>query len=109
MSHRARHGPGEMSGGEQQRVAIARALVHAPRYLFADEPTGELDTATGAGILGLLRKVADSGTALLMASHDPAALRFVDRALFVRDGVLIHPDRDHLAQWLNEGEGPLAA
>lgn len=105
LAGRARHRPEELSGGEQQRVALARALVHAPRYLLADEPTGELDTATGAAILGLLRQVADSGTAVVVATHDPAALDAVDRGLFVRDGRLHDPDPDELELWLTEGAG----
>ena len=107
LTDRSRHRPDELSGGEQQRVALARALVHAPRYLLADEPTGELDTNTGAAILELLRQVADSGTAVVVASHDPAALETVDRALFVRDGRLHAPDADELQLWLAEGTGEL--
>ncbi len=103
MAGRANHRPEELSGGEQQRVAIARALVHNPFYLFADEPTGELDTTTGAAILDLLRTVARGGTAVIMASHDPAAINYVDRALFVQDGTLHQPTRNELAMWLSEG------
>ncbi len=109
LDGRAKHRPDELSGGEQQRVSIARALVHAPAYLIADEPTGELDTGTGAGVLGLLQKVAHNGTAVVMASHDPAALDWVDRAFFVKDGVLLSPPRDQLAEWLAEGTGALAS
>ncbi|MDJ0954015.1 MAG: ABC transporter ATP-binding protein [Acidimicrobiia bacterium] len=103
MVDRAHHRPDELSGGEQQRVSIARALVHEPGYLLADEPTGELDTATGASILGLLQSVARAGTTVLMASHDPAAINYVDRALFVTDGTLHAPTRDELTLWLTEG------
>jgi ABC-type lipoprotein export system ATPase subunit len=103
MAGRSSHRPDELSGGEQQRVAIARALAHAPSYLFADEPTGELDTNTGAAILDLLRSVARDGTAVVMASHDPAAIHYVDRALFVQDGTLHEPTKDELALWLTEG------
>lgn len=103
MVDRASHRPDELSGGEQQRVSIARALVHEPGYLLADEPTGELDTATGAAILDLLRSVARTGTTVLMATHDPAAINYVDRALFVSDGTLHTPDRRELALWLAEG------
>lgn len=103
IADRAGHRPDELSGGEQQRVAIARALVHAPGYLLADEPTGELDTSTGAAILNLLKKVAEAGTTVVMATHDPAAINYVDRALFVRDGTLHTPDRDELRLWLTEG------
>ncbi len=103
MVDRASHRPDELSGGEQQRVSIARALVHEPGYLLADEPTGELDTATGAAILDLLRSVARTGTTVLMATHDPAAINYVDRALFVADGTLHAPDRSELALWLTDG------
>ena len=103
MVDRAAHRPDELSGGEQQRVSIARALVHEPGYLLADEPTGELDTATGAAILGFLQRVARAGTTVIMATHDPAAINYVDRALFVRDGTLHTPDRNELRLWLTEG------
>ena len=104
LEGRARHRPDELSGGEQQRVAIARALVHGPHYIFADEPTGELDTATGEAILGLLRDVAATDTAVVIATHDPNALEAADRAYFVRDGTLHTPDRDELQLWLTEGQ-----
>jgi len=104
MDERADHRPDELSGGEQQRVAIARGLVHEPGYLLCDEPTGELDTATGAEILGLLREIAATGTTVVMATHDPAALDFVDRALFVQSGTLHLPDRAELSLWLKEGQ-----
>ena len=104
MIDRAQHRPDELSGGEQQRVSIARALAHEPGYLLADEPTGELGTATGAAILQLLQRVARGGTTVLMASHDPEAINYVDRALFVTDGTLHAPSRQELALWLTEGE-----
>jgi putative ABC transport system ATP-binding protein len=103
MVDRANHRPDELSGGEQQRVSIARALVHEPGYLLADEPTGELDTTTGASILQLLQRVARAGTTVVMATHDPAAINYVDRALFVTDGSLHAPDRRELTLWLTEG------
>jgi len=103
MAERMDHRPDEMSGGEQQRVSIARALVHEPKYLLADEPTGELDTVTGAGILQMLRDIADTGTTVVMATHDPAAIDFVDTAYFVESGSLHLPDRDELGLWLTEG------
>lgn len=103
MAGRSGHRPDELSGGEQQRVAIARALVHGPAYLFADEPTGELDTATGAAILELLQQVAHDGTAVIMATHDPAAIEYVDRAFFVQDGTLHQPSRNELSLWLTAG------
>lgn len=103
MAGRIDHRPDEMSGGEQQRVSIARALVHDPMYLLADEPTGELDTQTGAGILQMLRDIADGGTTVVMATHDPAAIDYVDTAYFVRSGTLHVPNREELTLWLTEG------
>jgi putative ABC transport system ATP-binding protein len=108
LGHRTRHRPDELSGGEQQRVAVARALVHSPGYLLTDEPTGELDTATGAAILELLAAVADAGTAVVVASHDPKVLEVADRCLFVRDGAVHVPDPEELELWLSEGTGGLA-
>jgi putative ABC transport system ATP-binding protein len=103
MGHRLGHRPEELSGGEQQRVSIARALVHEPAYLFADEPTGELDTNTGAGVLALLRSISRQKTSVIMASHDPAAVDYVDRALFVRDGTLDDPGREAIRSWIVDG------
>ena len=108
LLHRAGHRPSEMSGGEQQRVALARALAHSPRVLLADEPTGELDTATGAYVLDLLKRTARAGAAVVLATHDPAALEVVDTAYFMRDGAVHEPDRGELELWLTEGEGGLA-
>jgi ABC-type lipoprotein export system ATPase subunit len=108
LAHRAGHRPSEMSGGEQQRVALARALVHSPRVLLADEPTGELDTATGAYVLELLQRTARAGAAVVLATHDPAALEVVDTAYFMRDGAIHEPDRAELELWLTEGGGELA-
>jgi ABC-type lipoprotein export system ATPase subunit len=108
LAHRASHRPAELSGGEQQRVALARALVHSPVVLLADEPTGELDSSTGAYVLALLKKVAEGGTTVVVATHDPAALEVVDAAYFMRDGAVHEPDRAELELWLTEGEGTLA-
>jgi ABC-type lipoprotein export system ATPase subunit len=89
LSHRAEHLPGELSGGEMQRTAIARALVAKPRLLLADEPTGNLDSATGAEILDVLcEQVAEEGTALLMVTHDNNAAKRAKRVLHLRDGQL---------------------
>jgi ABC-type lipoprotein export system ATPase subunit len=89
LTARARHLPGELSGGEMQRAAIARALVNQPRLILADEPTGNLDQSTGAEILGVLEEqVARAGTALLMVTHDKAAAGRAGRTLNVVDGRL---------------------
>src|SRR5437660_2669261 len=90
LTHRADHLPGELSGGEMQRAAIARALVARPRLLLADEPTGNLDSATGAEILDLLgERVRETGAALLMVTHDASAASRADRVVSLRDGVLV--------------------
>jgi ABC-type lipoprotein export system ATPase subunit len=88
LAPRAEHLPGELSGGEQQRVAIARALVMRPRLLLADEPTGNLDTASGSEILSRLRAAVDAGLALVMVTHSSTAARIADRTLVMRDGQL---------------------
>ena len=82
--------PYQLSGGQMQRVAIARALVHSPSLLLADEPTGNLDTATGDHILQLLRQIARSGTAIVMATHSAEAASLTDRIVRMRDGRVEH-------------------
>ena len=87
LADRARHRPSELSGGQQQRVAIARALVTGPRVLFADEPTGALDTGTSREVLRLLRTlVAEQGQTIIMVTHDPVAAAGADRVVFLADG-----------------------
>jgi putative ABC transport system ATP-binding protein len=94
LSSRSRHLPDELSGGERQRVAIARALVTGAPLLLADEPTGNLDTARGGEILGLLRTVHDEGKAtIVMVTHDPNAASACERRLQIRDGCLVGDDR----------------
>ncbi|MFE9706149.1 ABC transporter ATP-binding protein [Streptomyces sp. NPDC005930] len=93
LADKARRRPGELSGGQQQRVAVARALVAAPDVIFADEPTGALDTGTAAEVLGLLRHAVDTlGATVVMVTHDPAAAAWADRVLFLADGAFA----DHL-------------
>ncbi|HEX5116722.1 MAG TPA: ABC transporter ATP-binding protein [Pseudonocardiaceae bacterium] len=90
LGPRRKHRPGELSGGQQQRVAIARALVTRPSVLFADEPTGALDTQTALEILGLLRAAVDGGgQTAVMVTHDPVAASHADRVVFLADGQVV--------------------
>ena len=90
LSQRLRHRPSELSGGQQQRVAIARALVARPSVVFADEPTGNLDSKTGVEILELLRSAtAEYGQTTVMVTHDPYAATIADRVLFLADGLIV--------------------
>jgi putative ABC transport system ATP-binding protein len=91
LSVRSDHFPEHLSGGEMQRVAVARALIGNPRLVFADEPTGNLDSETGLEILNLLAQGSEDGRALVMVTHDPAALRIATRVLNLRDGRLSEP------------------
>jgi putative ABC transport system ATP-binding protein len=88
LSHRADHRPSQLSGGEAQRVAIARALANRPRLLLADEPTGELDRATGEQIAALIDRVQADGTAVVIVTHDAAIAERAQRTLLMRDGRL---------------------
>ena len=90
LAERRDHKPSELSGGQQQRVAIARALVTRPTILFADEPTGNLDSRSGAEVLTLLREAVDAdGQTILMVTHDPRAAAQADRVLFLADGRVV--------------------
>ena len=86
LAHRTHHRPSQLSGGEAQRVAIARALANRPRLLLADEPTGELDQATGQQIVGLFERVHADGTTVVVVTHDPAIAARTPRMLSMRDG-----------------------
>jgi putative ABC transport system ATP-binding protein len=87
LRDRLTHRPTELSGGQQQRVACARAMIARPEVIFADEPTGNLDSRSGAEVLGFLRRsVEDTGQTIVMVTHDPRAAAYADRALFLADG-----------------------
>jgi putative ABC transport system ATP-binding protein len=90
LADRLAHRPSELSGGQQQRVAVARALASRPEIVFADEPTGNLDSRSGAEILGFLRRaVTEFGQTVVMVTHDPVAAGYADTALFLADGRLV--------------------
>jgi putative ABC transport system ATP-binding protein len=90
LHERLNHRPTELSGGQQQRVAVARALLSQPEVLFADEPTGNLDSRSGAEVLKYLRKAADSdGQTIVMVTHDPIAAGYADRVVFLADGTIV--------------------
>ena len=90
LGDRLTHRPAELSGGQQQRVAVARALVTRPAIVFADEPTGNLDTRAGAEVLGFLRRAVDQlGQTVVVVTHDPVAAAYADSALFLADGRIV--------------------
>jgi putative ABC transport system ATP-binding protein len=94
LAHRLDHYPGQLSGGEQQRVALARAIVHEPEVLFADEPTGNLDGATGAGIVDLLFALrARANATLFLVTHEEALAARCDRILRMKDGLIVAEER----------------
>jgi putative ABC transport system ATP-binding protein len=105
LGDRLEHRPSELSGGQQQRVAIARALVSRPEVIFADEPTGNLDSRSGADVLGFLRhSIRSLGQTIVMVTHDPVAASYADRVVLLADGRLAgeieHPTRAAVAQAL---------
>jgi putative ABC transport system ATP-binding protein len=107
LTDRRDHKPAELSGGQQQRVAIARALIARPTVLFADEPTGNLDSAAGAAVLELLRDaVALDGQTTVMVTHDPRAAAVADRVLFLADGRIVgdvaEPTEDEIIAAMRE-------
>jgi putative ABC transport system ATP-binding protein len=98
LADRGRHRPSELSGGQQQRVAIARALVSRPTILFADEPTGNLDSKTGGEILELMRDSVDAyGQTTVMVTHEARAASIADRILFLADGLIVNELRETTA------------
>src|SRR5690606_35830369 len=110
LSDRLHHRPTELSGGQQQRVACARALISAPAVVFADEPTGNLDSSAAAEVLGFLRRSVDElGQSVVMVTHEPTAATYADRVVFLADGrlegELYSPDADAILA----AQGELAA
>jgi putative ABC transport system ATP-binding protein len=89
LGERIRHRPSELSGGQQQRVAIARAMVMRPSVLFADEPTGALDSKSARTVLDLMRGLTDSGQSIVMVTHDPVAAASADQVVFLSDGRVV--------------------
>ncbi|MBB5939156.1 ABC transporter ATP-binding protein [Streptomyces zagrosensis] len=90
LSGRLKHRPNQLSGGQQQRVAVARALAGKPEIMFADEPTGNLDSRSGAEVLGFLRNsVRELGQTVVMVTHDPVAAAYADRVVFLADGQIV--------------------
>ena len=109
LTDRKHHRPSELSGGQQQRVAIARALVARPTVVFADEPTGNLDSKAGRGVLELLRRAVDEfGQTIVMVTHDPSAATVADRVAFLTDGCVAgveeHPTIDDILDHLRVPE-----
>jgi putative ABC transport system ATP-binding protein len=114
LRDRLQHRPNELSGGQQQRVAVARALVSRPRIVFADEPTGNLDSRSGAEILDLLRRSVDAhGQTVVMVTHDPVAAAYTDRVVFLADGRVVHelrrPTREQVLEVMTRVAEPPAA
>ncbi|WP_067124871.1 ABC transporter ATP-binding protein [Microtetraspora malaysiensis] len=90
LGERLGHRPTQLSGGQQQRVAVARALISKPQVIFADEPTGNLDSRSGAEVLAFLRRsVRELNQTIVMVTHDPVAASYADRVIFLRDGLLV--------------------
>jgi putative ABC transport system ATP-binding protein len=98
LSDRLGHRPSELSGGQQQRVAVGRALAGQPQIIFADEPTGNLDSRSGAEILDFMRRaVSDLGQTIVMVTHDPGAASYADRVVFLADGRIVDEIADPTA------------
>lgn len=99
LENRLTHLPAELSGGQQQRVAVARALVARPEIIFADEPSGNLDSKSGAELLSFMRRaVKEFGQTIVMVTHDPTAASYADRILFLEDGHIVDEMREPTAE-----------
>jgi putative ABC transport system ATP-binding protein len=99
LTDRVAHRPSELSGGQQQRVAVARALANKPRIIFADEPTGNLDSKSGADVLDFMRRaVTDLGQTIVMVTHDPVAASYASRIVFLADGRIVDEMHDPSAE-----------
>ncbi len=112
LRDRLGHRPNELSGGQQQRVAVARALAGRPSIVFADEPTGNLDSRSGAEVLGLLRRSVDEfGQTVVMVTHDPIAAAYTDRVVLLADGAVVDelrgPTRDSVLERMARMDAPL--
>ena len=113
LADRLSHKPSEMSGGQQQRVACARALASRPSIVFADEPTGNLDSTSSAEVLGFLRRSVDEfDQTIVMVTHDPVAASYTDRVLFLADGKIVdelrNPDRDSILEHMGRLQDAVA-
>ena len=103
IQDRLDHRPNELSGGQQQRVAIARALITKPALVFADEPTGALDSVSSAEVLSFLKSsVKELGQTIIMVTHDPVAASYADRAIVFADGNIVADVDDPTAEWMSE-------
>ena len=103
LKQRLNHRPNELSGGQQQRVAIARALITKPKLVFADEPTGNLDSVSSAEVLGFLkRSVNELGQTIVMVTHDAVAASYADRAIVFADGQIVADEANPTAETMNE-------
>ena len=108
LGDRVRHRPNELSGGQQQRVAVARALASKPKIIFGDEPTGNVDTNTGAEILKFMRSaVTDMGQTIVMVTHDPMSAAYADRVVFLVDGKIVDELSDPTPEAIREAMNKL--
>lgn len=108
LANRMKHIPAQLSGGQQQRVAIARALAGSPRFLLADEPTGNLDSSMAESVMQLLEDINSKGTTIIMVTHDPALAERTPRTIHVKDGLVTEVESEHVKTVLNSTEQSLA-